>query len=99
MTKFLLLVLLIVAVLWGPLSRLRNPKPKRKAAEANPPPPSQTPQQATSQDDGQAQDIVPCAHCGVHLPRSEALAGPEHGRGQLFCCTEHRRLGPRNDAA
>ncbi len=30
--------------------------------------------------------IVPCAHCGVHFPASEAL-----GRGdRLYCCPEHR---------
>lgn len=97
MTKFLLLALLIFAVLWGPLSRLRGAK--RKPPDAKPPTPSQTPHPVAQQDDAQAQDIVPCAHCGVHLPRNEALAGPEHGRGQLFCSAEHRRLGPRSDAA
>jgi uncharacterized protein len=31
-------------------------------------------------------DMVRCAHCGVHLPKGESiLAG-----GQFFCCTEHR---------
>ncbi len=33
------------------------------------------------------QDIVACAHCGVHVPRSEAL-----GQGALhYCCVEHQR--------
>ncbi|GAB4180015.1 MAG: hypothetical protein Fur0039_24540 [Rhodocyclaceae bacterium] len=32
--------------------------------------------------------MVSCAHCGVHLPESEAVK-----RGQsYFCCDEHRRL-------
>ena len=37
--------------------------------------------------DGPAvEDMVRCAHCGVHIPRSEAiLAG-----GNFFCSTEHR---------
>lgn len=92
MTKFLLLVLLIVAVLWGPLARLRKPVQRN-------PGPSRRPSQHA--DDAEAdrikgpQDIVPCAHCGVHLPRRDALAGPEHGRALVFCCPEHRRLGPR----
>lgn len=33
--------------------------------------------------------MVVCAHCGVHLPESEAL---EEG-GRRFCSEEHRRLG------
>ncbi|GIK11293.1 MAG: hypothetical protein BroJett001_33590 [Chloroflexota bacterium] len=33
--------------------------------------------------------MVACAHCGVHLPESEAL----EGNGGRFCCEEHRRLG------
>jgi uncharacterized protein len=36
-------------------------------------------------------DLVSCAHCGVHLPRSEArLAGD-----RVYCGEEHARLGPR----
>jgi uncharacterized protein len=35
-------------------------------------------------------DLVRCAHCGLHLPRSEA-----HGAGgRLYCSAEHARLGP-----
>lgn len=34
------------------------------------------------------EDMVKCAHCGIHLPRSDSLAS-----GSLsFCCEEHRRL-------
>lgn len=33
--------------------------------------------------------MVPCAHCGINIPRSEAL---ESG-GRLFCSEEHRRVG------
>lgn len=33
------------------------------------------------------QDMVACARCGVHVPRSEALAlGTRH-----YCCAEHQR--------
>lgn len=38
-----------------------------------------------------AEAMVRCAHCGVHLPRSEAIVVA----GQTFCCEEHRQLGPR----
>src|SRR5437773_11361037 len=33
--------------------------------------------------------MVPCAHCGVNVPRSEALGAA----GRFFCSEEHRRLG------
>lgn len=36
----------------------------------------------------QAEDMVRCVHCGVNLPRSEALLS----QGAFFCGDEHRRL-------
>lgn len=33
------------------------------------------------------QDIVACAHCGVHIPRSEALMIGTRS----YCCAEHQR--------
>jgi uncharacterized protein len=35
----------------------------------------------------QPQDMVECPVCLVHLPRSDALPGPD---GRLYCCAEHR---------
>jgi uncharacterized protein len=32
------------------------------------------------------QEMIACAHCGVHLPRDEALPG----RGGIFCGEAHR---------
>ena len=37
------------------------------------------------------QDMVACAHCGVHRPRSEALT---HGP-RTYCCAEHQREDAR----
>jgi uncharacterized protein len=35
------------------------------------------------------QDMVACAHCGVHIPRGDALE-----QGPLaYCSAEHQRLG------
>ena len=34
------------------------------------------------------EDMVRCAHCGVHLPRSESLAT----QGQFYCGAEHQRV-------
>jgi uncharacterized protein len=33
-----------------------------------------------------AESMVTCAHCGVHLPRGDALAA----RGLHYCSAEHR---------
>lgn len=38
------------------------------------------------------QDMVACAHCGVHLPQGEAVADAE---GRQFCGEPHRLAGPR----
>jgi uncharacterized protein len=40
-----------------------------------------------------SEDMVRCAHCGVHLPRSESLMS-----GEAFYCTpEHRRVHQKTD--
>lgn len=39
-------------------------------------------------------ELVACAHCGVHLPRAEALVAP----GGAYCSEAHARLGPRPPA-
>lgn len=38
-----------------------------------------------------AEDMVRCAHCGVHLPRSESIVS----QGEFFCCNEHRQLNQK----
>jgi uncharacterized protein len=38
------------------------------------------------------QPMLACAHCGVHLPRAEALMDPA---GRPFCTEAHRLAGPR----
>jgi len=37
------------------------------------------------------EDMVKCAHCGVNLPRSEAI----YSGGELFCSPEHQKLGKK----
>jgi uncharacterized protein len=66
------LVLLVVLVLGYAWWR------GQRRAETRPPPrpPAATPQ-----------DMVACARCGVHLPRTEALT---HGP-RSYCCAEHQR--------
>lgn len=43
-------------------------------------------QGSTTQSSAAPQDMARCAHCGIHLPRDEAVRG-EKG---LYCSTEHR---------
>lgn len=38
-----------------------------------------------------AQDMIACAHCGTHVPVSEAITGA-HGS---YCCPAHRALQER----
>ncbi|MDP1935987.1 MAG: PP0621 family protein [Hylemonella sp.] len=37
------------------------------------------------------EDMVKCAHCGVNLPRSEAI----YSGGELYCTPEHQKLGKK----
>lgn len=37
----------------------------------------------------QSEQMVRCAHCGIHLPRSEAVLSA----GETYCGQEHARLG------
>ena len=39
------------------------------------------------------QDMVACARCGLHLPRSEALV-LEAPQPRYYCCAQHRAQGP-----
>jgi uncharacterized protein len=70
--KFLVLLVVIVGVLWL-MRSLRKPTL----------PPTPKPQQPPPL---QNEEMVACAQCGVHLPRTEALPG----RGGVFCGEAHR---------
>lgn len=37
------------------------------------------------------EDMVKCAHCGVNLPRSEAI----YSGGEFYCTPEHKQLGKK----
>ena len=69
--KFALFLLAVLALLWL----------LRGATRRVPPPAQKTPPPAPPQQ------ILACAHCGVHLPRDEALPG----RGGVFCGDAHRK--------
>jgi uncharacterized protein len=44
--------------------------------------------------DVEAEAMVDCAHCGVHLPSSEAL---RDDAARTYCSNEHRIAGPRSE--
>lgn len=74
--KYLLVLGVVALVLWLMLAR----KPRVPPAPRD-----------DGQRPGQPQAMVVCAHCGVHLPRGDALLGS----GQTFCSVAHRDAGPR----
>jgi uncharacterized protein len=51
---------------------------------------------AQRQPDASAQEMVACAHCGVHVPQSDGVQQAGASGTQYFCSEEHRRLGARN---
>lgn len=71
--KFALLLLAVFVLLWLLRSSLRG----RRGPPAPPP---------ANPSDEAPKPMLTCAHCGVHLPRDEALPG----RGGVFCDSAHR---------
>jgi len=71
-----LLVLAVIAVGYAFWRGQRTGTPPSKGKRPPPPAP---------------QDMVACARCGVHLPRSEALT---HG-SRTYCCAEHQQQDAR----
>jgi len=75
--KFLLLIVVIaIGVLMFTARRRRPDRGDRKPPSSKPEP----------------QAMVRCAHCGVHLPRGDALL--DHA-GRSFCGEAHRIAGPK----
>lgn len=83
MGKLLFWIVVIVGVLL--VARLLA----RHAAKGNDtPPPSR---RATPAPAAPLPRMVRCAHCGIHLPRADALLLG----GDTWCCEEHAKLGAR----
>jgi uncharacterized protein len=72
--KYFLLLVFALAVYWF-IKRNRT----RDAGGDEPERPAEPPA---------AEPMVRCAHCGVHLPRNEAVADGE----RLYCSEQHLRL-------
>lgn len=78
-----LLVVMFAIGLWQH-NRRQAPRDDRSRRAPSPPPsPSQSSVLTAPQE------MVVCAHCGVHLPVGDAVNGAH--RGVYYCCTEHRQ--------
>jgi uncharacterized protein len=75
--KYLLVIVVVGVMLWLMFGRDRVAGPAKRRA---PDPPAAP------------ESRVACAHCGVHLPRSDTVADPT---GRLYCGNAHRLAGPR----
>jgi uncharacterized protein len=84
--KYLVLLAILAVVMLLFFGRGRGKPPADRQA---PPPPKAPPQ---AQAEVEATEILACAHCGVHLPRSEAVFDLA---GRPYCGPEHRASGPR----
>jgi uncharacterized protein len=80
MTKLILLAVAVVAVVWVLRRAFAAPR-------AGTPPPA-----AGEQKGEQQGELVSCAHCGVNVPKGEALIAGS----RVYCSEEHRRLGPKD---
>lgn len=70
----MLKLLLLVVIVWLVYSLLKKYSRSVAGDEGSEPSASASPE-----------DMVRCAHCGVHLPRSEAILSHD----EFFCCEAH----------
>lgn len=79
MSRVLLLLIAVLVLVWLLRRALAARKPRGPGRPGTPGVP--------------APELVACAHCGVHLPKNEAIAGPETAPPRYFCSEEHLRVG------
>ncbi|HNT38570.1 MAG TPA: PP0621 family protein [Rubrivivax sp.] len=78
--KYLLIVLVVAVVFWAMASRRRSSDGRDAQAKRSRP------------RGDQAAPMLACVHCGVHLPREDAVMD---AAGRAYCSREHRLAGPR----
>ena len=76
MARIFLLLAIVLGILWW----LRDRAGTRQTAEKQEPP-----QRRTGAGDENIEPMVQCAHCGVHLPRGDAIAW----HGLHYCRRSH----------
>jgi uncharacterized protein len=75
--KYLVLLIVVAVVVWAMTAR------RRSSARGETKPPRRA---------AQAEPMLACAHCGVHLPRADAVLD---AAGRAYCGQAHRLAGPR----
>ena len=91
--KFVVLLLVLVGVLWWMFGRRGKPPAKPPSTRTSASPDAAAPAKNSAQKGAAAQPqvMVACAHCGVHLPKSDAAWDAQ---GRSFCSAAHRLAGP-----
>ena len=80
MRNLLIFILVLVAIWW--IRRLIN-----RSGDSSAP----RDEGVRRRDRDEAEHMVGCAHCGVHVPESESV----RDGNAFYCSEEHRRLGAR----
>lgn len=75
--KYLVVVVVVVVVAWLMLRGRSKPSAAPRRGEPRA---------------GRAEAIVACRHCGIHVPRAEAV---EDRSGAFYCSEAHRIAGPK----
>ncbi len=84
MRNLLLFLLLLFVIFQVRRSFVRKP-PATRAPEEGPDAGAAVPPQAI-----ESEEVLPCAHCGLHVPETEGL----RAQGRFYCSAAHRDLGP-----
>jgi uncharacterized protein len=70
--------LLLLAIVFAAFLMWRNNRAQSRGKQSSP---------GSNSTPGQPQDMIACALCDLHVPRTDALPGPG---GKLYCSAEHR---------
>lgn len=77
--KYLLVIAVVALVVWLLTAKARGPVGRRNVGDGAP-------------AARKPQAMARCAHCGVHLPASDAVIEG----ASVFCSDAHRQLGPKS---
>jgi uncharacterized protein len=85
-------LLIWLVIVWAVVVWMQRAKKNllRRAREAAAEQAGGSAQAAGAAPVGEIEQMVQCAQCGIHFPKSEAVQG--RGTEMVFCCQEHREL-------
>ena len=89
MMKYLLVLVVVVVAAWVMMGRSRGRGNADRTAGSKR---NDSAAADAAGASGAVQPMVACSHCGLHLPRADAVADAQ---GRLFCDSAHRLAGPR----